>query len=175
MQGHGCNIRKCPCIARSILSGHAVSLSCSPHNSKCTFEPWWHPYHLFWQPYLCCWGNSTDRLPQTFLLTSNVNTHPPAEVPLLHLLFLPDFFPTSDRTQNPEVNPFWLANFNRILPLPQLQSHPPPAIVSDWCMYFDLISTFFMLNSHDVMLCGILVFPITGKMEESDPHSPLQS
>ena len=42
MQGHWGNIKKCPCIARFVLSGHTVSHLCSPFNLKCTFEPWWH-------------------------------------------------------------------------------------------------------------------------------------
>ena len=43
MQGHECNIRKCPCIARFILSGHTISHLCSLLNRKCMFEPLWHP------------------------------------------------------------------------------------------------------------------------------------
>lgn len=34
MQGWGCIIRKYPCIARSVLSGQAVLLYCSPHNHE---------------------------------------------------------------------------------------------------------------------------------------------
>jgi hypothetical protein len=43
MQGRQGNIRKCPCIARSVLSGHVIACYSSPLNRKHTIKPWWHP------------------------------------------------------------------------------------------------------------------------------------
>ena len=81
--------------------------------------------------------------------------HP--EVPS-RLRFCHISFPTPLTRQNTNLRspPFQLANFRRIMTPPQLRTHPPPALVSekrlgpilfDWCVSFDLISTFSMLNS----------------------------
>ena len=174
MQGHGCNIWKFPCITRSVLSGHAVLLLHSPHNWKCMFEPWWHPSLPLLVDVSHCWGNSTHHLPQTFLLTSNDKAHPPRSAIAAHVLAR--FFPnvTTRQNTNSQVQPFRLADFHRILPPSQLRSNQPPAIVSekglvpilvDWCVYFDLILIFLMLNSHDLDCISVTL--ITGWMHHS--------
>ena len=174
MQGQGCNIWKFPCITRSVLSGHAVLLLHSPHNWKCMFEPWWHPSLPLLVAVSHCWGNSTHRLPQRFPLTSNDKAHPPRSAIAAHVLAR--FFPnvTTRQNTNSQVQPFRLADFHRILPPSQLRSNQPPAIVSekglgpilvDWCVYFDLILIFLMLNSHDLDCISVTL--ITGWMHHS--------
>ena len=73
MQGHQGNIRKCPCIARSVLSGHAIAHYSSPPLGSARSNHDGTHRRLFWPPYLCHLSNSTHQTFKTSPLTFNVN------------------------------------------------------------------------------------------------------
>ena len=73
MQGHQGNIRKCPCIAISVLSGHAIAHYSSPPLGSARSNHDGTHRRLLWRPYLRHLSNSTH---QTFKIspsTFNVN------------------------------------------------------------------------------------------------------
>ena len=72
MQGHRGNIRKCPCIARSVLSCHAIAHYSSPPLGSARSNRDGTHRRLFWPPYLRHLCNSTHQTFKTSPSTFNV-------------------------------------------------------------------------------------------------------
>jgi hypothetical protein len=77
MQGHRVNIRKYPCIARSVLSGHAIAHYSSPLTPSAQSNHDGTHRRLFWLPYLHHLSNSTHQTFKTSPSTFNVNGDSP--------------------------------------------------------------------------------------------------
>jgi hypothetical protein len=108
-------------------------------------------------------------------LTSNVNTHPPRSAitaPVFSVFCILSLTRENTKSWSPTI----LTGCHSWNTASATATQPPTTCDSiteafgtdsGW-----LVHVFWFLNSHNVMLRDILISPITGKMEESDPPPP---
>ena len=129
MQGHRDNIRKCPCIARSVLSCHAIAhYSSLPLGSARSNHDGTH-HRLFWLPYLRHSSNSTHQTLETSPSTFNVNGDSPRIAIAAPVFSIFHLCHRHARSRNQAVRPLRLPAIHQILPPPQ-----PPATHA-LCLY----------------------------------------